>query len=313
MQEGTDKQDIRIIFMGTGEFALPSLEVMAPWITLVVSQPDRPSGRGLKVMPTPIKKRALELGLKVETPKKCSDPIFVEKLKHESADFLLVAAYGQILSEAVLKSAKHGGINLHGSILPKYRGAAPIQHAIFHGEAETGVTLMQMDKGMDTGDIIEIQKTSLAPDETYGNLQDRLSYIAASLCQKWSYLIAEGRYPRKPQESALATLAPKIQKEERELSFWRSAKEEYNRFKALSPKPGALLMSAIGLLKLIDIQLSSLRGPAGMILQTNPELIVGLEEGSLILKEIQPSGKKPISGVDLVNGYRLKQGDSFSG
>lgn len=308
-----DEENIKIIFMGTGEFALPALEVMAPSISLVVSQPDRPSGRGLKLTPSLIKKRALELGLKVETPEKCRDPLFVEKLKSESADFLLVASYGQILSEAVLQSTKQGGINLHGSILPKYRGATPVQRVLLNGEVETGVTLMQMDKGMDTGDIIEIQKTFIHPDETYGELQVRLAHIAANLCRKWASFLVKGEYPRISQESALATLAPKIQKEERELSFWRSAKEEYNRFRALSPKPGVFIMTSIGLLKLINLKFSLLTGPAGTILQTSPELIIGFEKGSLVFKEVHPAGKKLIKGMDLANGYHLKQGDSLSG
>src|SRR5262249_18938452 len=153
-------------------FAVPALQELKDHISLVVTQPDRPSGRGMRMHSSPVKEAALEIGLPVETPEKSRAPEFVERLQSENADALVVASYGQILSQRVLDSAKRGGINLHGSILPKYRGAAPIQRAILDGEPETGITLMQMDKGMDSGDIIAIERTPIGSDETYGELQD---------------------------------------------------------------------------------------------------------------------------------------------
>ena len=169
---------MRIVYFGTSDFAVPALRALAEHVVLVVSQPDRPTGRGMKLQSSPVKKLALELGLPVETPEKARTPEFVEQVAAIGADVHVVAAYGQILSVKLLETAKNGGINLHGSILPAYRGAAPIQRSILNGDHETGVTLMQMDKGMDTGDMIAVAKTPIGPDETYGELQTRLSEIA---------------------------------------------------------------------------------------------------------------------------------------
>jgi methionyl-tRNA formyltransferase len=299
---------VKLIYFGTAAFAVPALERMAEHVVLVVAQPDRPSGRGMKLMPSPVRAKALELGLPVETPEKSRSPEFVEVLRALEADALLVAAYGQILSTKVLESAAKGGINLHGSLLPKYRGAAPIQRAIQMGESETGVTLMQMDRGMDTGDMIATVATKIGPDETYGELHDRLAVMAADLADEWMPRVVSSDLPRSPQDNEHATMAPKILKEEAELDSRRDALEEYRRFRAFTPAPGAFLRTILGTLKLSGMRFDERKGAPGEIVEVSPNLVVAFANGSLSITELQPEGKKRMSGRDFANGARLKPG-----
>jgi methionyl-tRNA formyltransferase len=301
---------MKIIFLGTGEFAVPSLRALAADICLVVTQPDRPSGRGLKMHASAVKQAALELGLPVETPAKCSAPEFVDLLKGYDADFLLVAAYGQILSEKVLTSTKRGGINLHGSILPEYRGAAPIQRAIYEGKTETGVTLMQMDKGMDTGDMIAIEKLFIEPSETSCELQIKLAQLAAEMIRKWAPMISAGAYNRVPQNHEQATYAPKIKKEEAKLDLFSSSAQEYNRFRAFTPNPGAFLQTKFGNIKLSEIYPMNIESQPGKVVSVSPNLVIGFQVDAMELRTIQPEGKKRMSGRDFANGMHLKVGDS---
>jgi len=296
-----------LIYFGTGSFAVPALQALASQIQLVVTQPDRPSGRGLRMQPSPVKQAALDLGLEVATPEKTRAPEWAELFESLKPDALVVASYGQILSQRVLDSAKFGGINLHGSILPEYRGAAPIQRSILHGDDLTGITLMQMDKGMDTGDIIEIVTTPIGADETYGELQDRLALIAAELANAWVPRILEGKYPRTPQDSTRATIAPKIEKSEAELSIERDAKGEYARIRAFLPSPGPFIRTQVGTMRISSAKFSGMAGEAGTILELNP-LTVAFRDGSIQFLEVQPEGKKRMSGRDFANGARLKLG-----
>lgn len=302
---------MRFVYFGTGTFAVPALRALAPYVELVVTQPDRPSGRNLRLTPSPVKLAAHELGIEVADPVKSRAPEFVERLESIRPDALFVASYGQILSVRMLDAAIRGGINLHGSILPKYRGAAPIQRCILDGETESGVTLMQMDKGMDTGDMISIARTPIGPDETYGELQDRLALIAAELARDWAERIASGEYPRTPQDPALATHAPKIDKSEAELRVDRVAHHEYNRFRAFTPSPGAFIRTEHGSVRLSALRLSQERGAPGVILATSPQLRIAFENGSIDFVEIQPEGKKRMSGRDFANGARLRPGMCF--
>lgn len=297
-----------IVFFGSGEFAVPSLAAVAQQVSLVITQPDRPSGRGMRLQPSPVKRKAEELGLKVATPERCRAPEFAETLRAENPELLLVAAYGKILPMGVLEIGKRGGINLHGSILPKYRGAAPIQHAILSGERETGVTLMQMDKGMDTGDMIDIVKTRIGPDETYGELQERLAHLAADLIAVWLPKLLAGDYPRTPQNEAEATIAAKVEKEDARLDFERSASVEYSRFRAFTPNPGAYLATRFGRIRISQARLSDAISTQGTVLAPN---LVAFKGGSLELIEVQPDGKRRMSGKDFFNGARLRAGDSL--
>ena len=297
---------MRLVFFGTAEFAVPALRRLAPSIVLVVSQPDRPSGRGLRLTPSPVKQVALEFGLPVETPEKSRAAEFVSLLHDMEPDAQIVAAYGQILSQSVLDSGKQGSINLHGSILPKYRGAAPIQRAILEGESETGVTLMQMDRGMDTGDMIDVVRTPIGPDETYGQLQERLADLSADLVGMWIERIARGDYPRTPQDHDLATYAPKITKAEAELRFDMPADEAYRRFRAFTPAPGAFIKTSLGLIRIRQANRGESFGDPGTLSAADELSFV---DGSLKLIEIQPEGKKPMSLRDFANGHRLRVGD----
>ena len=302
---------MKIVLFGTGTFAVPALERLSADISLVVTQPDRPSGRHLRLLPSPVKLAATALGIAVESPERSRTPEFVERLRAEHADFLLVASYGQILSESVLTAAERGGINLHGSILPKYRGAAPIQRAIENGEAVTGVTLMQMDRGMDSGDIIEIVRTPIGPDETYGELQERLSVLSADLIEAWAARIAGGNYPRVPQDPANATLAPKIGRAETELALTDPASDTYDRFRAFTPSPAAFLSTRFGRLKVRQLRQSDFAGTPGTIVALNPDVVVACGEGGLRLIEVQPEGKRQMDGRAWANGIRLRIGDNL--
>lgn len=299
---------MRIVFFGTADFAVPALRAVSESVVLVVSQPDRPGGRGMKLQASPVKTAALEMGLPVETPERARDAGFVETIRALNIDFLLVAAYGQILSVALLESARHGGINLHGSILPLYRGAAPIQRSIENGDAETGVTLMQMAKGMDTGDMIAIEKTPIGKDETYGELATRLGVLAGEMARQWAPNLAAGNYKRIPQDHDRATHAAKVTKEEAELKFDDPVETAYNKFRAFTPSPGAWIQTNLGRLRLSSARLSPLEGTPGTV--TSPDTIA-FANGSLQLLEVQPEGRKRMSGRDFINGSRLSVRDSL--
>ncbi len=302
---------MRLVFFGTGAFALPALKALADHIILVVTQPDRPSGRAGKSTPSPAKLLALELGLPCASPEKARDLEFVKQLIDLEPEALVVASYGQILSQAVLDSARRGGINLHGSILPSYRGAAPIQRCLFNGDAETGVTLMQMDRGMDTGDIIKIERLTIGPEETYGALQDRLAIVAAAMAVEWMPKIVAGDYSKIPQDRTKATPAPKVEKIEAEVKFSEDAALGLNRYRGFSPNPGAFAKTKLGAVKLHKISLRDGSGEPGVVVQTSPELLIGYSTGALAWVEVQPEGKKRMSGRDFANGARLKVGDSL--
>ena len=294
---------MKIVYFGTSDFAVPALEKLANHIVLVVTQPDRPSGRGMKLKSSPVKLKAQELGLPVETPEKARDPEFVQKIQELEADVHVVAAYGQILSTKLLETAKRGGINLHGSILPEYRGAAPIQRAIMDGKTETGVTLMQMDKGMDTGDIIDIVRTPIGPDETYGELHSRLALLAANQIEDWIERIAAGNYPRQPQTHDQATYAAKISNEERELHLDRDARSEYNRFRGLSPSPGAFIQTELGTVKVIETGIEEPVEEAllGRLLDAKLGTFTG-RNGTWRLIQVQPSGGRVMSSQEWIRG-----------
>lgn len=300
---------MKLVFFGTADFALPSLRVLANSVCLVVSQPDRPTGRGMSVRPSPVRRLALELGLPTSAPQSCREPEFVAQIAEIQPDALLVAAYGQIMPLRLFDTARHGGINLHGSVLPKYRGAAPIQRAILEGESETGVTLMQMDKGMDSGDIIAIERTPIGADETYSELQDRLAELAAQMAATWMPRIASGDYSRTPQRHEEATHAPRVEKAEAELRWDGQAAQEYNRYRAFTERPGATIATTFGNLRIRRARCRQETGIPGTVLSVAPELTVAFREGSMAWIEVQAEGRKPVTGRELANGWRLRAGD----
>lgn len=212
----------------------------------------------------------------------------------------------------ILNAAKQGGINLHGSILPKYRGAAPIQRCIEQGDKLTGVTLMQMAKGMDTGDIIAIETIPIDPDETAGELFMRLSFIAGDMAKSWLPRICLGEYTTVPQDENAATYAKKVEESEARLDIHKNSASQYNRFRAFTPSPGAFLDSKYGYLKVTKARLSAEKDVApGLISLQSSCLTLGFKDGAIELREVQPEGKKRMSGMDFANGARLRPGDSF--
>ena len=300
---------MKLVYFGTSAFAVPALQALAPNVALVVTQPDRPSGRGMATRASDVKDAATALGLQVETPEKSRDKAFVESLTALNADAFVVASYGQILSKALLAVPRQGCFNLHASLLPKYRGAAPIQYAVLNGDAVTGVTLMLMDAGMDTGDMVAMATTDIGPDETAGELHDRLAQTAAGLVAEWIGRLAAGDFPRTPQDQDAATYAPKVTKADAELDFERPAKEEYDRYRAFTPFPGAWVHAAqgrIGVKRATPGRAG--RAAPGTVVATNP-FEVAFSVGSLVFDTVQPEGRKAVAGPDFANGARIKPGD----
>jgi methionyl-tRNA formyltransferase len=299
---------VRLVYFGTSAFAVPALERLAEHVALVVTQPDRPSGRGMSDKPSDVKQAAINLGLPTKTPEKSRDPQFIEQLRALDADAFIVASYGQILSKSLLAAPKQGCFNLHASLLPKYRGASPIQYAVLNGDTETGVTLMLMDAGMDTGDVIAESRTPIAPDETAGELHDRLAAIAADLIGGWIPRLAHGNFPRTPQVQALASFAPKVTKLDSRLDFDRPAKQEYDRYRAFTPFPGAWIETTHGTLKLKRARRAATPALPGTVASTKPFEVAFLH-GSLVFETVQQEGRKPVSGEDFANGARIVPGD----
>ncbi len=301
---------MRLVYFGSADFALPALQALREHVVLVVSQPDRPQGRKGQLQATPVAAWAREEGIPVETPERARNPEFIDRVRELEADALVVAAYGQILKPALLESARRGGINLHGSLLPWLRGAAPIQRAVEAGFAYTGVTLMQMDEGMDTGDIIARETLSIGPDETAGELTVRLAAAAAQLVVGWMPAIIAGEYPRQAQDSTQATLAPKITREDLALDLTRTSAEVYSRHRAYAPAPGAFVPLEDGPLKVREArQMPLAQGQPGEVLSAKPELVVACAKGAIHLRSVQPAGKAAMPGADWARGRRLAAGD----
>ncbi len=232
---------MKILFLGTSEFACPCLEALlaSPHpVTGVITQPDRPKGRGRKLAPPPIKSLAIARHIPVFQPEKLRDPAAVEQVKSLTPDLIVVVAYGQILSPGVLAIPPRGCVNVHGSLLPKYRGAAPIARALLNGEKKTGVTTMLMDAGMDTGPILLQEETEISEDDSLGNLQERMAQMGALLLLKTIEGLASNNLIPQPQDSAQASYAPKISREEGRIDWRRPAGDLGNLLRAFDPWPG---------------------------------------------------------------------------
>lgn len=304
---------MRIVYFGTDLFAVPALRVLAPHVVAVVTQPDRPSGRGLQLTASPVSQAATELGLPLRKPENARTRAFREEIEALQPDVLVVSCYGQILTERLLASARRGGINLHGSILPRWRGAAPIQRALEAGDTVTGVTVMQMDRGMDTGDIIAIGQMGIGPDVTYGELQTDLAELAASLAAEWIPRVVAGDYQRQPQP-AEGTHAPKITPSETQLRWEEPADRLYNRYRAFSPDPGVwaeVRGQRVKVRRLARTGVPAGEVSPGTVLSLNP-LVVAASGGAVEWVEVQPAGKKVMAARDWANGLRLRPGDSLS-
>lgn len=302
---------MRVVYFGTAPFAVPALEVLAPHCVAVVSQPARPTGRGLQTQPSPVAKTAERHNLPVLTPEKARDPQFIEQLVQLEADLFIVAAYGQILRRKLLGVPRVGCFNLHGSLLPRWRGAAPVQRAIQAGDNLSGVSLMKMDEGMDTGPVVAMERLIVGPDETGGELMSRLADLAASMIGHWAPLLANGEFTLHPQDDSLAVHAPKLTREESQVTADMDASAAYNLFRAFAPSPGTFVSTAQGPVRLHQVQPDHTSGEPGIVLSVRPELVVSLKVGSLILREVQPEGRRRMSGADYANGARLAVGQRW--
>ena len=302
---------MRVLFIGTGDIGLPSLEWLLSTtkheVVGVITQPDKPVGRKLVLTPPEVKVRALAAGVPVIQPERLRRA--VDDVKAFDADIAVVIAYGQILSKAVLDAPRLGCINVHASLLPKYRGASPIQAAIREGDAETGVTIMFMDEGLDTGDALLMERMVIAPDETGGSLHDRLALAAPAALEKALDLLASGQPPRSPQDNALATHVGKLTREHGHLDWSQSAAQIERTVRAYTPWPGTFTRLPDGSpLKVHATQVvpnAEVCPAAGTVITADPKqgLIVACGQGLIELSEVQPESRKRMSAVDFLRGH----------
>jgi methionyl-tRNA formyltransferase len=308
------KEKFTIIFMGTPDFSVPSLNLLSQEgfdVALVVTQPDRPKGRGRKMVAPPVKVKALELNLEVLQPSTLKGQEFTDQIKSIQPDFFVVIAFGHILSQKILQLPKFGAINIHASLLPKYRGPAPIQWAIINGDSQTGATTMFMDKGMDTGNILLTKKEPILLDDTAATLHDRLANIGADLLIKTLKDYAAHKLKPIPQDHSKATYAPLLKKQDGHIDWQRPAEKLEPFIRGVTPWPGAFTFHNETRLKLFEATpiSGSVSEAAGTILKTFPdELRVATGKGILSIVEIQgPSGKR-LGVADFLRGYRLPPG-----
>lgn len=309
---------MKIVFMGTPDLAAQVLEALiqdGQEVCLAVTQPDRMKGRGRKVVMTPVKECALSHGIPVFQPRKVKDPDAVARLKEENPDLIVVAAFGQILSQEVLDIPKYGCVNVHTSLLPKYRGAAPIQWAIMDGETKTGVTIMQMDAGLDTGDILLQEEMEISPDETAGSLTDKLAKMGGRLLVKALPMIENGTVHPVVQRDKPTRYAKMLKKEMGDLDWSRPAVELERLVRGLDPWPGAYTYYNGKLLKIWGSELSKAdplgKDPGTVVQVTGDRIVVATGDGSLALTEVQLAGKKRMPVRAFLLGCRIKAGETF--
>lgn len=309
---------MRIVFCGTGEIGLPSLHAIADSpeheLAAVVTQPDRPAGRDLRPRASWIKLEAVKRGIPVMQPGRIRDASFCEWLAAVGADVMVVAAYGQILPSAVLGIPAAGCLNIHASLLPRHRGASPIQAAILSGDTWTGITIMWMDEGLDTGDILLASGTEILAGENAGELHDRLAAMAPDAILGALALVAEGRAPRIPQDPSQATHSGKMEKADGWLDWRATAAELARRVRAMNPWPGASgqLVGVAGRLKIHRARESGDEGVPGVIVSVGGGgIVVGTGRGALVLEEIQLEGRKRLTAAEFLRGHPLAAGDAF--
>ncbi|HSI84281.1 MAG: methionyl-tRNA formyltransferase [Candidatus Methylacidiphilales bacterium] len=309
---------MNIVFVGTGELGVKSLEAIASstahTVSAVITQPDRPAGRGMKLKSSAIKEFCFKKHLRVYQPEKINQQSSIEQIKYLNPDVLVVAAYGQILSRRVLNTAVHGCLNIHASLLPRHRGAAPIQAAIREADRETGVTIMWMDEGLDTGDILLQESTLIRMKDNAQVLHDRLAEIGARNIIKALDLIAAGKAPRIPQVNAEATYAKKLTKEDGRINWAASATDIDHHIRAMTPWPSAWTLLPLGeetrTLKVFDFLPSTLvTGVPGQIMSADKHgIMVAAGQGGILLREVQLDGKKRMSAAELARGYSIPTG-----
>ena len=308
---------MRIVFMGTPDFAVGSLQALCESgkheILAVVTQPDRPKGRGNKLLQTPVKEYALEQGLTVYQPQKVKTPEFVELLHELQPELIVVAAFGQFLSKEILELPKYGCINVHASLLPKYRGAAPIQYAIIKGEKESGVTIMQMDIGMDTGAMLDKVVVPIEENTTMGELHDALREQGAALLLEVIDKIATGTAVAEPQDDAQATYATLLDRSMEHIDWSKKAQEVHNLIRGFNPAPSTFTKLPNGKsLKIWGSKMTdkSSAAAAGTVIETGKHsFFVACGEGVLEITEVQPESKKRMPAQVFLNGRGVQEGD----
>lgn len=307
---------MKILYMGTPEISATVLSKLIDDghdIVAVVTREDKVRGRGNVLTPTATKVVALDNGIPVYEPKTLRDEAFSELLHNIDPDIIVVVAFGKILPLSVLEYPKHGCVNLHVSLLPKYRGAAPMQRAIMAGDRETGVTVMYMNEGLDTGDIISVERFPIEPTDNFENIHDKSAVIGGTLLSKTLFDIEAGRAKRIPQDEALATYAAKIEREDCKIDFTKSAKELDATIRGVTPIPGAFAYLNGKMLKITKAAVGNACGAPGEVLSTDGNgegsFTVACGEGSLTVLGVIPEGKGRMSAGDFVRGRKIAKGD----
>lgn len=316
-------QTAHAIYMGTPDFAVPSLQALAkcPWVRIhaVLTQPDKPRGRGMKLQPTPVKISAEALGLPVLQPTTLKKDSFRPILEQwPPLDFIFVVAYGKKIPPYLLEYSKFGCINLHPSLLPRYRGGAPIQRALFNGDVETGVTTMHLDEGWDTGDLIFQEKVAIPEESDCAQLTQLLANQGAALLVKTVEAMLSGQAPRIPQDDSQATHEPLLTPDDEWIDWSQSALTIYRRVRGLSPEPAAKTMFRDSILRVhktsvLEGNVSSSAAPGSVIESSKSAgIVIATGDGAIRLEEVQPQGKKKMLVQDFRNGHRVRPGDFFS-
>lgn len=318
---------MRIVFAGSGTFGLPALRALVEGgqeVVGIVAQPDRPAGRGRQIQPGPVKRFARERNLPLFQPDDINAPSCVRRLRDLRPDLLLVIAFGQKIGPALLELPRHGAINLHASLLPKYRGAAPVNWAIINGEVETGLTVIAMTEEIDAGDILGQRATPIDPNETAGELQERLAKLGARLVTEVVREIALDEVARRRQNENQVTFAPRLKKSDGQIDWNRPALQVHNRIRGVTPWPGAFTYLAGQSEKKPDLRLVigkaamcpgvAPKGEPGTILAAGAEGIdVCTASGAVRILEVTPAGKRPMTAADFVNGHRIRPGMRLAG
>jgi methionyl-tRNA formyltransferase len=301
---------MRIVFLGTGEIGVPTLRALLNSeheVVAVVTQPDKPVGRERSIEPPPIKNaligRARPPGAPIFQPARIKDPQAIEDIRDITPDVIVVMAYGQILPRDVLEIPRLACLNLHASLLPRWRGAAPIQAAIAAGDRETGITAMYMDEGLDTGDILLQRNVEILPNDTGGSLHDRLAQIAPEALLESLRLFAAAKAPRIPQDNARATYASKLKREHGLIDWSESAEAIERKIRAYNPWPGAFMKVNSQNLKIFSASVVDLPGQPGEILRNEKDLIIATGKGALSLAEVQLEGKRRMTGAEFLRGH----------
>ena len=305
----------RVVFLGTPAFAVPSLAALARTeeVTLVVTNPDRPAGRGQALTIPPVKTEAERLGIPVYQPEKARHPDSVARIAAERPDLIVVVAYGQILPQEVLDIPKRMCINVHASLLPRYRGAAPINWAIARGETMTGVTIMKMDAGMDTGPMLNVRTMPIGEDDTAETMFPKLSALGAEALTEALGMLRRGTLAGTPQDGAMATYAPMLKKEHGRIDWEKPAREVRDLVRGMTPWPSACADHAGKMVKILAASVREGKGAPGEILSVDRDgIVVACGEGAVRLEKVQPEGGRAMSAWEYAQGRRVRKGDRLS-